>query len=156
VRFPCVHAVATTPAQRLGVLLRSLHPAVSAFPDMAVGSACALSFSRFARRSLRYGLHTRAVTVYRDPLTEGFSHFVTSIAAPVASGWSARRVGFAPTGKRRLSTAHAIAGLMQCSKDFNGAFIEVFLNAINPTAYNPVHSGNQEYGGTNGRRPKLS
>ena len=52
VRFPCVHAVATTPAQRLGVLLRSLHPAVSAFPDMAVGSACALSFSRFARRSL--------------------------------------------------------------------------------------------------------
>ena len=36
----------------------------------------------------RYGLHTRAVTVYRDPLSEGFSHFVTSIAAPVASGWS--------------------------------------------------------------------
>src|SRR5580692_746806 len=36
----------------------------------------------------RYGLHTRAVTVYRDTLSEGFSHFVTSIAAPVASGWS--------------------------------------------------------------------
>ena len=52
VRFPCVHAVATTPAQRLGALLRSLHPAVSAFPDMAVRSACALSFSRLARRSL--------------------------------------------------------------------------------------------------------
>src|SRR5271155_902821 len=31
----------------------------------------------------RYGLHTRAVTVYRDTLSEGFSHFVTSIAAPV-------------------------------------------------------------------------
>jgi hypothetical protein len=30
----------------------TLHPAVSAFPDMAVGSACALSFSRLARRSL--------------------------------------------------------------------------------------------------------
>src|SRR5215470_18061216 len=54
----------------------------------------------------RYGLHTRAVTVYRDTLTEGFSHFVTSIAAPVASGWSACRVGLTPTGKRRLSTAH--------------------------------------------------
>jgi hypothetical protein len=52
VRFPCVHAVATTPAQRLSVLLRSLHSVVSAFPDMAVGSACALSFSRLARRSL--------------------------------------------------------------------------------------------------------
>src|SRR5689334_7582079 len=36
----------------------------------------------------RYGLHTRAITVYRDTLSEGFSHFVTSIAAPVASGWS--------------------------------------------------------------------
>jgi hypothetical protein len=55
----------------------------------------------------RYGLHTRAVTVYRDSLSEGFSHFVTSIAAPVASGWSVRRVGLAPTGKRRLVTARA-------------------------------------------------
>jgi hypothetical protein len=52
VRFPCVHAVATTPAQRLGVLLRSFTPAVSAFPERVVGSACASSFSRFARRSL--------------------------------------------------------------------------------------------------------
>ncbi len=55
---------------------------------------------------LRYGLHTRAVTVYRDTLTRGFSYFVTSIAAPVASGWSNCRVGLTPTGKRRLSTAH--------------------------------------------------
>jgi hypothetical protein len=39
--------------------------------------------------------------------TEGFSHFVTSMTAPVASGWSVRRVGLSPTGKRRLLTAHA-------------------------------------------------
>ena len=52
VRFPCVHAVATTPAQRLGVLFALLHPAVSAFPERVVGSACASSFSRLARRSL--------------------------------------------------------------------------------------------------------
>src|SRR5215470_13599456 len=58
----------------------------------------------------RYGLHTRAVTVFRDTLTEGFSHFVTSIAAPVASGWSVCRVGFAPTGERRLGTAHTQSG----------------------------------------------
>jgi hypothetical protein len=32
--------------------------------------------------------------------TEGFSHFVTSMTAPIATGWSeSRRVGFAPTGK---------------------------------------------------------
>jgi hypothetical protein len=42
--------------------------------------------------------------------TEGFSHFVTSMPAPVASGWSVRRVGLAPTGKRRLLTAHANSG----------------------------------------------
>src|SRR5450830_1584683 len=46
-----VHAAANTPAQRLGVA-SLIHPAVSAFPEMAVGSACALSFSRLARRSL--------------------------------------------------------------------------------------------------------
>ena len=51
VRFPCVHAVATTPAQRPGSLLLT-RPVVSAFPEMAVGSACATSFSRLARRSL--------------------------------------------------------------------------------------------------------
>jgi len=39
-------------------------------------------------------------------ISEGFSHFVTSMAAPVASGWSVCRVGLAPTGKRRLVTAH--------------------------------------------------
>ena len=64
----------------------------------------------------RYGLHTRAVTVYRDTLSEGFSHFVTSMTAPVASGWSGCRVGFTPTGKRRLFTAHANCGLMHRSK----------------------------------------
>src|SRR5437868_12639754 len=54
VRFPCVHAAATTPAQRLGVFFALLHPAVSAFPERVVGSACALSFSRLARRSLAF------------------------------------------------------------------------------------------------------
>jgi hypothetical protein len=52
VRFPCVHAAATTPAQRLGVLFSLSHPAVSAFPERVVGSACASSFSRLAQRSL--------------------------------------------------------------------------------------------------------
>src|SRR4030088_2689208 len=52
VRFPCIHAAATTPAQRLNVSLRSLHPDVSVFPERVVGSTCALSFSRLARRSL--------------------------------------------------------------------------------------------------------
>jgi hypothetical protein len=46
----------------------------------------------------------------RDTHSEGFSYFVTSIAAPAASGWSVRRVGLSPTGKRRLATAHTHLG----------------------------------------------
>jgi hypothetical protein len=59
----------------------------------------------------RCGLHTRTVTKSR-PLSRGFRHFVTSMPAPVASGWSGCRVGLAPTGKRRLArrTGHATTG----------------------------------------------
>jgi hypothetical protein len=42
---------------------------------------------------------TLALSPMRDTLIEGFSHFVTSMTAPIASGWSGCRVGFAPTGK---------------------------------------------------------
>src|SRR5499427_72532 len=49
---------------------------------------------------------TLALSPIRDTHSEGFSQFVTSLAAPAASGWSDRRVGLAPTGKRRLVTAH--------------------------------------------------
>src|SRR5262249_4676951 len=54
---------------------------------------------------------TLALSPIRDTHSEGFSYFVTSIAAPVASGWSGRRVGLTPTGKRRLLTAHTRNGL---------------------------------------------
>src|SRR6476620_2027909 len=53
---------------------------------------------------------TLALSPIRDTHSEGFSYFVTSIAAPAASGWSVCRVGLAPTGKRRLVTAHAQRG----------------------------------------------
>jgi hypothetical protein len=81
-------------------------PAVPAFPAWVDGSACATSFSRIAQRSLTLRpAHSPShlVTLY----TRGFSHFVTFMTAPIASGWSEIcRVGLSPTGKRRLSTAH--------------------------------------------------
>jgi hypothetical protein len=40
------------PGAVTGTLHRSFFPVLSAFPDMAVGSACASSFSRLAQRSL--------------------------------------------------------------------------------------------------------
>jgi hypothetical protein len=93
------------PGAAAGRTTSLIHPAVSAFPERVVGSACASSFSRFARRSLALRpAHSRGhLVVTRYP--RGFSHFVISMTAPVASGWSVRRVGLAPTGKRRLSTA---------------------------------------------------
>ncbi len=64
--------------------------------------ACS-AFTRVAARTL-------APSPISDRLPGGFRHFIASMPAPVASGWSGRRVGLAPTGKRRLFTAHAIRG----------------------------------------------
>src|ERR1700681_2823842 len=61
---------------------------------------------------------TLALSPIRDTLTRGFGHFVTSMTAPVASGWSVRRVGLAPTGKRRLVTAHTHNGHRAYSVDW--------------------------------------
>jgi hypothetical protein len=80
-----------------------LHPPVSAFPATPGGSACTLVVSRLARRSLTLRpAHAHGHQVV-TALSRGFRHFVTSMPAPVASGWSVRRVGLSPTGKRRLS-----------------------------------------------------
>ena len=40
------------PGAAAGCIPRSSHPAVSAFPETTIGSACTSSFSRIARRSL--------------------------------------------------------------------------------------------------------
>jgi hypothetical protein len=95
------------------------------YPGAASGRTASLISSRcisLPRKGCRVGLHivlfedcsaftrvaacTLALSPIRDTLIEGFSHFVTSMTAPIASGWSGCRVGFAPTGKRRLVTAH--------------------------------------------------
>jgi hypothetical protein len=87
-----------------------IHPVVSAFPDRVAGSACASSFSRFARRSLALRAAHSRCHLFVTRITRGFSHFVTSMTAPVASGWSGCRAGLAPAGKRRLFTAHTLNG----------------------------------------------
>jgi hypothetical protein len=111
VRFPCVHAVATTPAQRLGALVCSFIPAVSAFPERVVGSACALSFSRIAQRSLALRpAHSRChLIVTRIPKASASSLPPWLLRLLPAGAFC--RVGFTPTGKRRLLTAHTHCGL---------------------------------------------
>ena len=75
----------------------------SALTENAPYKACS-AFTRVAACTL-------ALSPMRDTLIEGFSHFVSSMTAPIASGWSGCRVGLAPTGKRRLVTAHTQFGL---------------------------------------------
>jgi hypothetical protein len=83
-----------------------IRPVMSAFPGRVAGSACASSFSRLTQRSLALRPAHSRCHQFVARLSEGFRHFVTSMPAPVASGWSVRRVGLAPARKRRLFTAH--------------------------------------------------
>jgi hypothetical protein len=113
VRFPCVHAVTTTPAQRLGSLLLYL-PAVSAFPEMAIGSACATSFSRLAQCSLTLRpAHSRCHhirgTLHRRLQPLCYLHSCSGcFRLEQIAGWDSH-----PLGKRRLNTAHARSGRLQ-------------------------------------------
>ena len=106
------------------------------YPGAASGRITSLISSRrssLPRKGCRVGLRivlfeacsaftrvaacTLALPPIRDTLIEGFSHFVTSMTAPIASGWSGCRVGLAPTGKRRLVTAHTRSGHRASMKD---------------------------------------
>jgi hypothetical protein len=110
VRFPCVHAAATTPVQQLGVLLAHLTQPCQPSPEGVAGSACTSTFSRHARRSLALRpAHLRGhqfVTRYPE---------ASDISSPpcllrLLPAGANRRVGLAPTGKRRLVTAHPLSG----------------------------------------------
>src|SRR5881227_3259278 len=62
VRFPCVHAAATTPVQRLGVVLAHLTQSCQPSPEGAPGRPAHRSFRGLLGVHSRCGLHTRAVT----------------------------------------------------------------------------------------------
>ena len=100
----------------MGLLVAQTHPSVPAFPETTIGSACTSSFSRIARRSLTLRpAHSRGHQ-NRDRLSEGFRHFVTSMPAPVASGWSGRRAGLAPAGN--APPCHGARGNRTFAPDF--------------------------------------
>ena len=81
---------------------------MAAFPEKLTGRLPHCVFRDLHSVHSRYGLHVRRVTEM-TLYTEGFSHFVTSMTAPIATGWSEScRVGFAPTGRPCLRTAHKL------------------------------------------------
>src|SRR5438105_12684576 len=94
------------PGAAAGRSPRSFRPAVSAFPGRVTGSACTSSFSRLARRSLALQpAHSRGHQfVTRYPKASDISSPPCLLRLLPAG--ANRRVGLAPTGKRRLVTAH--------------------------------------------------
>ena len=102
----CIHAVATTPAEPMGAFCHSLPHRWQPSPDSRAGRLPPCTFRGLLSVHSRYSLHTRE-TPYRVLYTEGFSRFVTSTTAPITTGWSdSCRVGFAPTERPCLCTAH--------------------------------------------------
>jgi len=80
---------------------------MTAFPETQAGRLPHHPFRGLLSVYSRYGLRTRQVPC-RTLYTEGFSRFVTSTTAPIATGWSDCRVGFAPTERPCLRTAHQV------------------------------------------------
>ena len=70
---------------------------MTAFPDNVVGSGLhTVLFGGLLSVHSRCGPQHSRGHLYVTSYTEGFSHFVTSLTAPVASGWSdLAGVGFA-------------------------------------------------------------
>src|SRR5712671_2358667 len=94
------------PGAAAGRTLRSASPSRVSLPRKSGRVGLRIVLFEVCSAFTRVTACTLALSPIRDTHTEGFSHFVTSMTAPVASGWSDCRVGLAPTGKRRLCTAH--------------------------------------------------
>src|SRR6266446_895989 len=87
------------PGAAAGRTPRSSHPAVSAFPGRGRRVGLHIDLFEACSAFTRVAACTLARSPKSRPLSEGFRHFVTSMPAPAASGWSGRRAGLAPAGK---------------------------------------------------------
>ncbi len=97
----------TTGSRRFAGEYPPIPPVTAAFPDFVAGRLPHYAFRGLLGVHSRYGLPARGVA--RTTLCIGGSGgFVTSTAAPIATGWSDEscRAGFAPAEDPRLITAH--------------------------------------------------
>src|SRR5215475_9125879 len=81
------------PGAATGRIPRSSHPAVSAFPGRGRRVGLHIDLFEACSAFTRVAACTLARSPIRDPLIEGFRHFVTSMTAPIASGAGANRRG---------------------------------------------------------------
>ena len=103
-RFPCVHAAATTPVQRLGVVFAH-SPRHISLPRKGRRVGLHIVLFEACSAFTRVAACTLALSPIRDTLPEGFSHFVTSMTAPVASagalaGWDSHPLESAALPRR--------------------------------------------------------
>ena len=102
------------PGAAAGRTLRSASPSRISLPRKGCRVGLRIVLFEDCSAFTRVTACTLALSPIRDTLTRGFSHFVTSMTAPVASGWSGCRVGLAPTGKRRLARRTGHATISNC------------------------------------------
>ena len=97
-RSPYARMLPPIPRWNRWVYVSLTSPAIAAFPAETSGRLPHCPFSGPAQRfTARCSLRARGVT-YVTLSIEGFSRFVTSTTAPIATGWSEScRVGLSPT-----------------------------------------------------------
>jgi hypothetical protein len=85
--IPYVCMLSPLPRQVRETKSLSANPSSSAFPKFRVGRLLHYRFRGLLSVYSRYGLQTRQVA-YATLYTGGLGGFVTSTAAPIATGWS--------------------------------------------------------------------
>ena len=114
----------TTPVQRTGALVAQACPSVSAFPETTIGSVCTSSFSRIARRSFTLRpAHSRGHQ-NRDRYPKASDISSPPCLLRLLPAGAKRRVGLAPTGKRRLVTAKR--PILYCARSISYGTISNF------------------------------
>ena len=102
----CMHAVATTPAESLAgssLVITSSDGSLPSVPKVGFRISIFEACSAFTRVTAYMLARSPKATV----TIGGFGCFVTSTAAPTATGWSdSCQAGLAPAEDLRLSTAH--------------------------------------------------
>jgi hypothetical protein len=104
--LPAVNVPSPLPRRNAPVLASLTSQSIPAFPVFQAGRLAHCPFRGLLSVHSRYGPLTRRVT-YMTLYTRGFSRFVASATAPVATGRSEScRVGVSPTDRPCLGTAH--------------------------------------------------
>ncbi len=98
------------PGAAAGWMVSLGRPAVSAFPRKGHRVGLRIVLFEACSAFTRVTACTLALSPIRNTLIEGFSHFVTSMTAPIASSLERLPDGACTHWKRRLFTAHTRCG----------------------------------------------